>query len=113
MPGTLLGAWVPNIPYNYTLHMRQTPGGSVAENLRAHAGGAGSPPRLGRCPEEETSSLLQDSCLGNPMDRGDEWAMWGHELDTAELLSMHADLHSGGSRDKLENAGLSPVHKQG
>ena len=72
MLGTLLGALVPNILYNYTLHTQADfPGGSVVKNLRANAGEAGSTPRLGRCPEEENSNLLQYSCLGNPIDRGD------------------------------------------
>ena len=33
-------------------------------------GDEGSIPRLGRSPGEGNGNPLQDSCLGNPMDRG-------------------------------------------
>ena len=36
----------------------------------ANAGDAGLIPGSGRSPGEEIGSLLQYSCLGNPMDRG-------------------------------------------
>ena len=45
------------------------PGGSVVKNTPANAGDTGSIPELGRFPGEENGSPLQDSCLGNPMDR--------------------------------------------
>ena len=32
-------------------------------------------PGSGRSPEEENGSSLQFSCLENPMDRGDWWAL--------------------------------------
>ena len=32
-------------------------------------------PGLGRNPGEGNGNTLQDSCLGNPMDRGAWWAM--------------------------------------
>jgi len=38
------------------------------------AGGAGLIPGLRRSLAEGISNLLQYSCLGNPMDRGDWWA---------------------------------------
>jgi len=46
------------------------PGGSVIKNLPANAGDTGSIPGLGRSPGEGNGNPLQDSCLGNPMDRG-------------------------------------------
>ena len=45
------------------------PGDSVVKNPPANAGDAGSIPNPGRCPGEG-NTLLQYSCLGNPMDRG-------------------------------------------
>ena len=33
-----------------------------------------SVPGLGRSPEEGNDNLLQDSCLGNPTNRGAWWA---------------------------------------
>jgi len=47
----------------------------VLNNWLANAGDMGSMPGLGRFPREENSNPLQYSCLGNPMDRGDWWAI--------------------------------------
>ena len=46
------------------------PGGSVVMNLPANAGDMGSIPGSGRCPAEGKGNPLQDSYLGNLMDRG-------------------------------------------
>ena len=46
------------------------PGGSVVKNLPDNAGDMGSIPGLRRCLEGGNGNPLQDSCLGNPMDRG-------------------------------------------
>ena len=45
------------------------PGGSVVENQPLNAGDMGSIPGSGRSPGEGNGHLLQDSCLGDPMDR--------------------------------------------
>ena len=45
------------------------PGGSVVKNLPANAGDVGLIPGLGRS-LGGNDNPLQDSCLGNPMDRG-------------------------------------------
>ena len=50
------------------------PGGSVEKNLPANAGDVGSIPGLGRS-LGGNDNPLQDSCLGNPMDRGARRAM--------------------------------------
>ena len=46
-------------------------------------------PGSGRSHGGGNSNLLQYSCLGNPMDKGDQWALqdlWGcQELDTTEV----------------------------
>ena len=42
----------------------------MIKNLPANAGDTGSIPGLGRSPGEGNGNPLQDSCLGNPMDRG-------------------------------------------
>ena len=50
------------------------PGGSAEKILPANAGATGeegSIPGSGRSPGGELDSLLQYSCLGNPMDGGD------------------------------------------
>ena len=52
-------------------------GGSGVKNLPANAGDAedtDSIPGLGRSPGEGNGNPLQDSCLGNPMDKGAWWA---------------------------------------
>ena len=49
------------------------PGGALVKNPPAHAGDTrdvGLTPGLGRCPGVGNGNLLQDSCLGIPMDRG-------------------------------------------
>ena len=47
-------------------------------------------PRSGRTPGEGNGTLLLDSCLGNPMDRG----TWDHkESDTSEQLT-HTHTHT-------------------
>ena len=50
-------------------------GGSVIKNPPANAGDTGSIPGSGRYPGEENGNPLQYSCLGNPTDRGDLWAI--------------------------------------
>ena len=50
-------------------------GGSVAKNLLANAGDAGSIPESGISPGEGNGNPLQYSCLENSMDRGAWWAI--------------------------------------
>ena len=49
------------------------PGGSAVKNLPAKAGDMDSIPGLGRSPEEN-GTPLQNSYLGNPMNRRAWWA---------------------------------------
>ena len=59
---------------------------------------AGLIPRSGRSPRGGNGNPLQDSCLGNPMDRGARWAPThgGHrEPDTTERLSVSTVLLTG------------------
>ena len=46
------------------------PGGLVVRNSPNNAREAGSISGSGRFPREGNGNPLQDSCLGNPMDRG-------------------------------------------
>ena len=46
------------------------PGGTVVKNLPADSRDAGLIPGSGRSPGGGNGNPLQDSCLGNPMDRG-------------------------------------------
>ena len=52
-------------------------GGSVIKNPPANAGDTGLFPGLGRSYGEGKCNLLQDSCLGNPIDRG-AWQAAAH-----------------------------------
>ena len=45
-------------------------GGLVVKNLMANAGFVGSIPGSGRSPGKGNGNPLQNSCPGNPMDRG-------------------------------------------
>ena len=69
--------------------MRASQGVLEVKNLHANAGDgrdASSVPELGRSPGEENGNPLQQSYLGNPMDRGAWWAIVqrvarvGHDL---------------------------------
>ena len=48
-------------------------GSSVVKNLSASAGDVGLIPGLERSPGEGSGEPVQDSCLGNPMDKGAWW----------------------------------------
>ena len=68
------------------------PGGAVVKNLPANAGNArdtGSIPGLGSSPGEGNGNPLQNSCLGNPMDRGAWWATIRGVTKSQTQLSTH------------------------
>ena len=50
------------------------PGGSGVNNVPANVGDVGLMPGLGRSLGEGNGNPFQDSCLGNPIDRGAWWA---------------------------------------
>ena len=55
-------------------------------------------PGSGRCPGEENGNPLQDSCLGNPMDRGTQRATVhgvAKESDAAEPLNNNNKFTNG------------------
>ena len=57
--------------------------GSVVKNLPASAGDAGSIPGSGSSSGEQNGNLLQNSCLGNPMDRG-AWQATAHGVTKSQ-----------------------------
>ena len=58
------------------------------------AGEAGWIPQSGRSPGVGNSNPHQDSCLGNPTDRG-TYCPWGHkEWDRIERLNTHSQTHT-------------------
>ena len=61
------------------------PRGSVAKNLLANAGDAGSISESGISPGEGNGNPLQYSCLENSMDRG---AWWDRVLGIAKESDM-------------------------
>ena len=70
------------------------PGDSVVihlpmQNPPANAGYASLIPRSGRSPGEGNGNSLQDSCLGNPMDREAWWATVHGVTKSWKQLSMH------------------------
>ena len=65
-------------------------GDSVVKNLPANAGHLSSIPGLEISLGEGNGNPLQDSCLGNPMDRGAWWAIVHgvtKRLDVTEQLT--------------------------
>ena len=69
------------------------PSDPVVKNLPTNAGDPedmSSIPRLRRSPGEGNSNPLQYSCLGNPMDRGTQWAtICGASKSRARWLTKH------------------------
>ena len=55
---------------NYLNTYMDFPGGLAVKNPPSNFGKAGLIPGSGRYPEEGNGNPFQDSCLGNPMDRG-------------------------------------------
>ena len=55
------------------------PGGSVHKESTCNAGDQNLIPGLGRTPGGGNGSPLQNSCLGNPMDRG-AWRATVHRV---------------------------------
>ena len=94
------------IPYDHNILLRNIfiwkiiysrlhlgfPSSSMVKNLPA--GDVSLIPGSGRCPREGNSNLLQDSCLENPVDRGD-WQATVHgfmiESDMTKRLNTHTD----------------------
>ena len=74
---SFLGLLQQRMPASVTVSTRPWgfPGGSAVKNLPANAGDAGSSPGVGRSPGEGNGNPLLYSCLGNPMDRGAQWAI--------------------------------------
>ena len=61
----------------------------MVQNPPANAGDTGLIPGSGRSPGGGNGNPLQNSCLGNPMDRGGWWAMVhgvAKELGTTQQL---------------------------
>ena len=58
-------------------------GGSAVKNSPVNARDVGSAPGSGRSSGEGNGYPLQDSCLGNPMDRGAWWATV-HEVSKSQ-----------------------------
>ena len=56
------------------IYAKGFPGGSDGKESACNAGNPGLIPGLGRSPGEGNDNPLQDSCLGNPMDREAWWA---------------------------------------
>ena len=67
------------------------PVGSAIKNPPANAVDVGSIPGLGRCSAERNGNPLQNSCLGNPKDRGAQWAAVHRvaESDVTEHTNTH------------------------
>ena len=91
------------------------PGGSVVKNPPANSGNLSAIPGSGRAPGEGNGNPLQDSCLGNPMDRGVWWAMVHgvtKESGTTQRLNKFSEKsklhHLKGTDIKLENTAISP-----
>ena len=66
----------------------------TVKNLPTEAGDVASIPGSGRCPEEGNGNLLQNSCLGNPMERG-AWRATVHGVakSRTQLSDYHFHLH--------------------
>ena len=68
----------------------QATGFPCGKESACHTGDAGSIPGLGRCPGEGNGNPLQNSCLGNPMDRG----AWQVAVESTGLEKRHDWVHT-------------------
>ena len=59
---------------NWVIYNRVFPGGSVVKNLPGNAESMGFIPGSSRSSGEGNGKPLQYSCLGNPRDKGAQWA---------------------------------------
>ena len=61
----------------------------MVKNLPANAGDVGSVPELGRSSEGGNGNPLQDSCLGNPMERSSlpGYSPWGLKRGKQDLVT--------------------------
>ena len=76
--------------------------------LPANAGDEGSTPEFGRFPGVGNSNPLQNSCLGNSMDRGSWWATGHGVANIRTQLSKHthrASLVASAVKNPPDNAG--------
>ena len=69
-PGGLQSTGSQRVGHNWVTSLSGFPGGSDCKASVFNAGDLGLIPGLGRCPGEGNGSLLQYSCLENPMDGG-------------------------------------------
>ena len=98
---------------NHVLMRREKPGlggalgvlyevthlGSVGKDSASNAGDTGdvcSIPGLGRSPGEGNDNPLQDSCLGNSMDRGAWWAAVQRAAESYMTERVCAHTHTRG-----------------
>ena len=63
-----------------------SPEGSVSKESACNAGDPGSIPGLGGSPGRGNGNPLQCSCLENPMNRGNWWAMVHSILESCTQL---------------------------
>ena len=83
-------------PFYCAITREMFPHSSVGKESASQAGDPGSVPGSGRSLGEGNGKQPQDSCLGNPMDRGDWQATWGsQELETPWQLNCHCCHHKG------------------
>ena len=62
--------------------------GLMVKNQPANVRDVGSIPESGRSPGEGNGNPLQDSCLGNPMDRG-AWRVTVHGVARSQTQLNH------------------------
>ena len=95
-----------------------SPRGSDGKVSTCNAGDRSSIPGLGRSPGEGNGNPLQDSCLGNPVDRGAWWAT-AHGVAKSQTRVSSEHFHSEacgngqeGSTEDLCNSREVKFHSQ-
>ena len=70
-------------------------GNSVVKNSPANVGDEGLIPGSGKSLREGNGSLLQYSCLGNPMDRGSWWGtVQGGHSPVTKQQQQHSQIYT-------------------
>ena len=92
----------------YYLFLLSFSGGPDCKESTCNIGDPGSIPELGRSPGEENGNPLQNSCLGNSMERGAWWATV-HGI-TNSLTRLNAHKHTQ-AHDYLTLRGLLSISR--
>ena len=95
----------------WRLYLKGTPRWLSGKETACQTGDLGSLPGLGRSPGEGNGNPFCCSCLGNPMDRGAQWAYspWGLKRVGDNLVTKQPYLNNRSGSDNIEIKPQNPL----